>query len=363
MAVYKIFAEKDATLYSNYPNQNTGLDEILEIGNTLGSDTGDAFQVMRPVIKFSTSDINDTLENKVNGVPFTASLKLFLAQADSIPIDFTIDCYRISGSWNMGTGKFQDNPENETGVSWQWKSSIATNPWIPTAYSSSVTASYNNAYPGGGTYIFTNEASQSFSYNDTLDIAIDISSQVLGLYSSSFNDGFLLKLEDSLEFQTGSFFNLKYFSVDTHTIYPPVLEIGWDDSIFATGSESVISDPNFVVSFKNNQYTFQRGSIQRFRLEVRPQYPVRTFTTSSVYLTSHYLPQNSYYQIVDMDTEEIIIAFNNSTTKISADSISSFIDIYMNGLQPERYYKIFIKTTLDSSTIIRDSDLTFKVVQ
>jgi hypothetical protein len=31
MAVYKIFPEKSATIYSYYPTLNTGIDEILEI--------------------------------------------------------------------------------------------------------------------------------------------------------------------------------------------------------------------------------------------------------------------------------------------------------------------------------------------
>ena len=31
MAIYKIFPEKSATLYSYYPALNAGLDEILEI--------------------------------------------------------------------------------------------------------------------------------------------------------------------------------------------------------------------------------------------------------------------------------------------------------------------------------------------
>ena len=363
MAVYKIFAEKDATLYSNYPNENTGLDEILEIGNTLGGDTGDAYQVMRPLIKFSTSDIQEVIDNNVAGVPFKATLKLFLANADSIPVDFSISCFRASGSWNMGTGKFQDSPENNTGVSWEWRSSAEVNPWIPVAYSSSVTASYAPGYQGGGTYLYQNEATQSFSYNDTLDIAIDVTSQVLGIYSSSLNDGFLLKLQDSLEFQSSSYFDLKYFSVDTHTIYPPVLEFGWNNTVYSIGSNAVIQDPNFVLSFRSNQYEYQRASVQRFRLQARPQYPIREFTTSSVYLLNYVLPQNSFYQIVDMDTEEVVIAFDDDYTKISADSTSSYFDISMNGLQPERYYKIFIKTTLDGSTIIRDGDLTFKVIQ
>ena len=33
MAIYKIFPKKDATLYSFYPNMNTGIDPINQISN------------------------------------------------------------------------------------------------------------------------------------------------------------------------------------------------------------------------------------------------------------------------------------------------------------------------------------------
>ena len=364
MAVYKIFAQKDATIYSNYPSENTGLDEILEIGNSLGPDTGDAPQVMRALIKFDSRDITYVLNNLVSGSQFTASLKLFIADADSIPVDYNINCYLVSGSWTMGTGRFQDTPENNTGVSWTWRGVSGSNAWIPVAYSSSVTASYAPGYPGGGTYVSANRASQSFAYGDYQDINIDVTPLVKSIYSSSVNDGFLLKLDDSLEFQSSSFFYLKYFSVDTHTIYPPVLEFGWNNSTFTTSSaKAIVNDSNFVTTVKSSPYVFDTNAIQRFRLEARPQYPQRTFTTSSVYLTTYYLPQNSYYQVRDMDTNEVIVDFDNNNTKISADTSSSYFDIYMHGLQPERYYKIFIKTTLDGSTVVRDSNLTFKVRQ
>jgi hypothetical protein len=48
MAVYKIFPEKDATLYSDYPIMNTGLDEILEISNDVSTEN----TVRRSIIKF-----------------------------------------------------------------------------------------------------------------------------------------------------------------------------------------------------------------------------------------------------------------------------------------------------------------------
>jgi len=34
----------------------------------------------------------------------------------------------------------------------------------------------------------------------------------------------------------------------------------------------------------------------------------------------------------------------------------------MNGLQPERYYKILIKTAINGSTVVLDNDYYFKVI-
>jgi len=56
------------------------------------------------------------------------------------------------------------------------------------------------------------------------------------------------------------------------------------------------------------------------------------------------------------------INFDEKYTKISADSTSNYFDVYMNGLEPERYYTILIKTTIDGSTKIFDEDIMFKVI-
>ena len=62
MAVYKIFPEKSATLYSYYPTLNSGIDEILEL-STYKTLEG-TYEVSRPIIKFSQSEINDILLTK-----------------------------------------------------------------------------------------------------------------------------------------------------------------------------------------------------------------------------------------------------------------------------------------------------------
>jgi hypothetical protein len=65
-----------------------------------------------------------------------------------------------------------------------------------------------------------------------------------------------------------------------------------------------------------------------------------------------------------LDTEEIVVDYDEDYTKISCDSNSNYFDIYMNGLEPERYYKLLFKSILPSGeTIIFDEHYHFKVIR
>ncbi|WP_286982493.1 hypothetical protein [Haliea sp.] len=389
MAVYKIFPEKDATIYSAFPSMNTGRDEILEIANLNPSSANIPEDVRRTLIKFSTGDISEVINDDMTAEArvsqsYSASLRLFTADATSIPIDYNIQAFPVyiganAKTYDMGTGKFLDSPQTTNGVSWTFRIKSGSEQWIldPDELPSDVSLE-DGVIPGGGNWYINNsvydniQTNQRFFYNDDTDINIDVTDAVKAFYTASLsspssivaggiiNDGFLLKLAPSVEF-SNTYMGLKFFSVDTHTIYPPCLEIKWNDTVYSTGSLPTISDTPFVVTFESSQPTYTQGSTQRFRLNVRPQFPTRTFQTSSVYLNNHYLPQESFYAIKDLDTGEFEINFDDVFTKISADSTSSYFDVFMNGLQPERYYKVCIKTTIDGSTVILSEGLTFKV--
>ena len=57
MAVYKIFPEKDASIYSLFPNMNTGMDEMIEATETVFAYSDPNPQTSRFLIKFSEEDI------------------------------------------------------------------------------------------------------------------------------------------------------------------------------------------------------------------------------------------------------------------------------------------------------------------
>ena len=385
MAVYKLFPLQDAGIYSFYDYMNTGIDPIIEVGN-LSVNINPQPQVFRYLVEFDQSDIENVIDNKVPaGVEFKSNLKCYVANAQGIIFDTELYIYPVSGSWSNGSGTYLDYPFTTNGVSWkaQTYSGSGGQNWNidVSSYDTYVTASWSSSFTGGGTW-FTGssdpnnpniEVTQSFTLRSDKDLNAPVSdivnvwyssSKGLGSYTDIENNGFIVKWENPIEWNMSNAVNpiLQFYSVDTNTIYPPVLEIKWDDSSFETGDLPPIETANVFIGLDNNPGTFYSESINRFRLNVRPDYPVRTFTTESMNTVNHYLPENSLWAIKDLDTNEFIVEFDSEFTKISCDAESNYFDVYMAGLQPERYYKILIQTTINNSTIVKDNNYNFKVI-
>jgi hypothetical protein len=363
MAVYKIFPEKSTTLYSFTPTKNTGLDEILELSTFLSINSTN--EVSRIAIKFPNDQINDIITNLVSGSEYDAYIKLYLANASSIPLNYTIYSHPISGSWEKGTGRLGNVPETTDGASWKYRDFNGGSSWFDISFPPETTGSYSGNVGGGLWYTGSlYESTQSFTPSLTKDIELKVSNTVKAWFTSSINnEGFIIKHSPSLEFTSQSYFETKYFSNNTHTIYPPCLEIKWNDYNFSS-SLSIANNTKIVATLDNNKNEYQQDSVQKFRINVRDQYPTRSFSTSSVYLNNKLLPTQSYYSIVDLDTKEIIIDYDTVYTKISADSVGNYFDIYVNGLEPERYYQILIKSIFtNKETIILDDNYYFKVIR
>jgi len=358
MAVYKLFPTKDTSIYSYYPTKNAGLDEILDI--SLYESIESTREVSRALLAFSNINIIDIISNKIGSTNYKAYLKLYLANASEISLDYTIYCHPISGSWDMGTGRAANVPPITEGVSWKYRNTLSGSSFI--SLSPNATNLYNGTNIGGGSWWTGSNliATQSFTYVTNKDIELDITNAVS---SSYYQNGFIIKHSSSLEFSTSSAFELKYFSTDTHTIYPPCLEFRWNDFIYNTGSLSTVQSDSVSISLANNKGEFQEDSVNRFRINVRDKFPTRTFQTSSLYLNNKLLPTSSYYAVKDIKTEEFVIDFDTTFTKLSADLTGNYFDLYMNGLQPERYYSVIIKSIISGSTVVYEDNNYFKVVR
>jgi hypothetical protein len=381
MAVYKIFPEKDTTIYSKYPDMNTGLDQILEISNESSLLAGSTPYASRVLIKFPTSEIEEILNTVVANTyntssfftpvtyypnstlpvgSYTASLRLYLAEASNLPDTYSLECYSISQSWEQGTGRFLYNPYDTENATWVNRDN--TNEWLTASFYTNTTASFQSTNPGGGTWWLTYAGSQAFGINQTKDTNIDVTNIVSEYNVNIENDGFLLKMGGNNEFNTSSSFSLKYFSRDTHTIYLPQLEIKWDDSVYDTGSLSVLTNENIAITLGNNIGKYNRNDVYRFRVNARDIYPVRQFTTVSVYTLNKALPSSSYWALQDLDTGEYVIDFDPTCTKLSCDGSGNYFDMYMAGLQPDRNYKILVKSSFaNGSSVVYDNSYIFKL--
>ena len=389
MAVYKIFPSKDATMYSMYPSMNTGLDEIIESTLTSIAPTDPNPQVSRFLIKFDQSNIETVMTDLVSGSEWQANLRCFVAKTTGLDLNTTVDVWAVSGSWDMGTGKYLDQPITTDGVSWQSQTYTNNSFWNVLSPGANVVSDYNINYAplGGGTWYnqiasgLVNtylSSSQIYSYAQDKDLNVNVTNIVdvwlsgsLSYYPPSspttnsinvVNEGFLVKQQ--LEWVNTNNYQpeIKFFSIDTHTIYPPVLEIKWDDYIYNTGSLSTLNTLPATLTLAQNPGTFYSESINRFRVNSRPEYPPQVWQTSSVYLTNYALPTASYWALKDLDTNEYVIDFDTTYTKLSCDSNGSYFDMHMSGLEPQRYYQIIIKTNIDNSTIVFDEEYYFKII-
>ena len=385
MAVYKIFPFKDTSLYSLYPNMNTGIDPINQVSN-LNFALLTSATVARTLIEFDSTEIINVLDGIVNGKTWDTYFRSYIATAQGIVETSTIEVRPVAESWNNGTGTYLDSPLTTDGSSWNSNQFQDGTTWSYmnggsfTSGSFKVTGSYAAASSslGGGNWVVSGSdgteyaVSQTFGLRSSKDLKVNTTTIVSSWYSASSglggieNNGFIIKWENAIEFNPNKQVQpvMQYYSVDTNTIYPPELEFRWDDSSWSTGSSTIpeLFQPNCFVSLAENPGVFLSESINRFRLNVRPKYPKVVFATSSLYTKQHYLPSgSSLYAVKDLDTDEYVIDFDSQYTNLSADATSSYFDIYMNGLEPERYYKILIQATAGGSTTIYDDNYYFKV--
>jgi hypothetical protein len=342
MAVYKIFPTQDTTLYSAYPTMNTGLDAILEVSNKLNLDgTPD---IARYLIQFDQNEINDVITNKISGNTSNIYLKNFIAEAQGLNQNTSLEILPLAQSWNNGTGYYLDNPKEEDGASWGYPLYSGSGVWNMAGNIGgfSYTGSYNSLYSsqGGGNWFITPslKVTESFELRDTKDIEANVTNTVNAWFNSSIpNYGFIVKLTGSQEFNTSQYVQpqFKYYSVDTNTIYPPTLEFRWRDySTVLTGSAtgSIVTTVDLKMSLSENPGTFYPTSKNRFYINVSPLYPPRVYQTSSLFTNLYYLPTSSYYAIKDLATNEYVVNFDNNYTQISSDSHGNYFDVYMSGL-------------------------------
>ena len=383
----------DTTIYEGNVTSsiNTGLDQILEVEKHVNS-SGTTINASRILIKFNYGYISSSVQSGV--IPSTAKyyLNLYDASSEELAVEQSLFAYMVSGSWAGGTGTKDRDPTISDGASWKYRDNDTTKTqWVSgsdtqggTWYTSSLNSGFNVS------------ASFDLVY-ETKDIRMDVTSLVKNhIYSGSTfpNYGFILKRENvptsqslhsifdptlatgSAEHDTSHQGNLKFFSRETNTIFPPKLEVEWDDSSWSTGSLSALTSENLenlTIYFKGLREEYKQNSKVKFRFVGRELYPTRGFDTTPAALTVKFLPsgstainQGTYYSVVDALTEDVIVPFGTGSI-VSCDSTGNYFNLWMDGFMPERHYKFQIKVVsgsgADETSQVYDDGFEFKVVR
>jgi hypothetical protein len=370
---YFEFPTQDTTLYEMSHSMNAGQDEILEVRKDMNAD-GSATNVSRALIKFDLTYVSKSISSGLitSGSQTKFYLNSYDANSSDLNVSQTLYTYPVSQSWENGSGKYDYFPMVEDGASWKWKdNSIEKTQW------NEISASGGTWYSGSGY-----EASQSFTH-EPADLRMDVTDIVWKwLHSTVPNEGFMLKRSGSIgntdsnveEGNTTRYGHFSFFSRETHTIYPPKLEVLWDDSKWTTGSLSALSSDNLedmVLYMRGFRSKYKEKSKVKFRVVGRERFPERTYSStqySTGYNTVKYLPSGStYYQIKDAYTEDVLVPFG-SGSKVSCDSTGNYFNFWMDGLQSERFYRINYKVvsgsgTADETVQYFDENHSFKVVR
>ena len=162
MAVYKLFSEKDATILSQYPAQNTGRDEILELLEEKDS-SKEIYYPSRFLIKFKNTEIKDVIENKLTGAAkevnttnLEVCLEVFSTEHKALHANHIIQVHAISQSWDEGTGRFKNNPSSSNGCTWEMRTDTGSSAraiWATSSFAANSTgSSCDFMISGGGTW-------------------------------------------------------------------------------------------------------------------------------------------------------------------------------------------------------------------
>ena len=262
-----------------------------------------------------------------------------------------IFAYTFFDSGSAGASGSLDNFKIE------YSGSIAVPPIIEAAYTKN---------EGGATWYTSSVSNTTVSktFNKyTTDLNVDVTDYVNDWLSGSReNNGFLIKRPLSAETGSVKYGSSKFFSNESNTIYVPTLEVRWDSGSFETGSLSELTDDNITLYVNNILTEYKETSKAKLRLNGRARYPQRTFSDSYPYTTIKYLPETTYYQVKDIETNLSIIPYDTTYTKVNCDSNGNYFDFWFNTLQPERFYRFDFRVDRNGKSEYFEGPI-FKVIR
>ena len=358
MAIKRLKAIQDTFIVKNTSESSFGADEVLELGHCLREDAEGCSRIL---LEFMVNEVEALIGR--NSL-MRATLNLKYAHAENLPPVWGVDITELESEWAEGVGHVYDKPGNPNGASWYRPKGIE-----------------KEEYWDGG--LLLDEASdiqedeiefpiwkhEYFTgYQADKDLCIDVTEWVYNWLTNpeAKGLGFLIKLtneELADEMQT----RICFYSSKTHTVYYPYLELVIDDhgDDREVPEGTPVADPtNLYIGVKNLKESYYIGDKVRLDLTVRPEYPRRVYSTSSLYRdTDNLLPRRTRWGIRDEYTGEMVVGFGTDGTRCGYDERGNYITLDTDLLEPERYYRLLFEVDNGVSRKVYDSRGIFRVTR
>lgn len=372
MAVKRIKPIQDTFIVETESGASFGGDEILELGKCYRPD---ATGCSRILLEFMTNEVEELLGDHSL---VKATLNLKYAYSENLPAVYGVDITEIEQEWTEGEGHINDLPANLSGANW-----VTARPGHPWEVEGGEDIPKNDDEdPFSGLFptcpchpdpeeedsdvINVDMQKQEYftSYQKSRDLCLDVTEWVYNwIVGRGKGLGFLLKLtNEAIALDRKA--RICFYSSETHTTNYPYLEIVYDDSVRPENPETFENLSTLVIKTRNLKEHYYTGEKARVDLLVRPEYPLRVFSTSSLYRNEEKaLPENTLWGIRDEYTGEMWVPFTDFGTKISYDSHGNFFILDTDLLEPERYYRLLFEVEDCKERRVIDTKNIFRVTR
>lgn len=368
MAVKRIKPIQDTFIVYTESGASFGGDEILELGTCYRPD---AFGCSRILMEFMTNEVEELLGDHSL---VRATLNLKYAYSENLPSVYGIDITEIEQSWTEGEGHINDIPGNRSGATWEeskpgTKWEVEGGEDTP-GHDPHTVISCSCCDCGMQTEVDDDLIDNSMvkheyftSYQKNKDLCIDVTEWVYNwILGQGQGLGFLIKMSNE-QIMEDRKARLCFYSSETHTVNYPYLEITYDDSTRSEDAEEYEDVSTLVVQPRNLKDHYYTGEKVRVDLTVRPEFPTRTFTTSSIYRDQgKALPDGCLWGIRDEYTGEMWVPFTDLATKLSYDGTNFFI-LDTDLLEPERYYRLLFELETENQRKVVGTQNIFRVTR
>jgi hypothetical protein len=273
----------------------------------------------------------------------------------------------IGESSGYFTQSGDDNTWYSESYSWVTESIYSYTGSVGLYHSSSISYTYTTASIDTYTSASNTWESSSFDQNATVNdfytasLGSEYESASVHFSSASLTSSDAEWTYDTL---TGVYSSQSYDAINANYLWASSsVSTSASYSTATTQMMNAISTEDFVIYLDNLQDEYVQNSRIKFRVKARELYPRKTFVTESwAYSRDTGFISSSYYEIRDAWTEEEIMPWS-VYTQISVDATGSYFDLHLNGMEPERLYRILFKVVKGNIETVYDKNYAFRIIR